>query len=122
MKKENLIKKLWLIFFLIFLKINNESKKFYNYNKFVIKETPKLINLNDTKEQYKMKGIEFLKKIKKNKINNKIKQFNLPKISVIIPIYNCEKTIEISIKSINYQNFNDLEIILVNFFFFFSSN
>jgi glycosyltransferase involved in cell wall biosynthesis len=33
---------------------------------------------------------------------------------VIIPIYNCEKTIELSIKSIHFQNLNELEIILVN--------
>ena len=39
---------------------------------------------------------------------------NNPKISVIIPIYNCQQTIELSIKSIHFQNINDLEIILVN--------
>ena len=35
---------------------------------------------------------------------------------MIIPIYNCEKTIDLSIKSINFQNLNELEIILVNDF------
>ena len=34
----------------------------------------------------------------------------------MIPIYNCEKTIELSIKSIHFQNLNELEIILVNDF------
>ena len=33
---------------------------------------------------------------------------------MIIPIYNCQKTIEISVKSINFQNLKELEIILVN--------
>ena len=39
-----------------------------------------------------------------------------PKISIIIPIYNCENTIELSISSIQNQNFLDFEIILVNDF------
>ena len=37
-------------------------------------------------------------------------------ISIIIPIYNCEKTIKGSIKSIQNQNKTDIEIILVNDF------
>jgi len=77
-------------------------------------ETVKLINLNFTKEQYKMKGIEFLEKIKKSKINNITKQFNHPKISVVIPVYNSEKTIKLSMKSIYFQNIKELEIIFVN--------
>ena len=46
-------------------------------------------------------------------INNNIKQ---PKISVIIPLYNCEKTINQSIYSIQFQNFSHFEIILINDF------
>ena len=34
----------------------------------------------------------------------KLQVINNPKISVIIPIYNCEKTIELSLKSIYFQN------------------
>ena len=116
--KEKKGKKNLQIFFLIiiffFLESNNDSKQYYQFNKFVNKETVKLINLNFTKKQYKKKGLEFLNKIKKNEINNITKQFNHPKISVIIPIYNCEKTIDLSIKSINLQNLKELEIILVN--------
>ena len=37
-----------------------------------------------------------------------------PKISVVIPIYNCEKTIKRAITSIQNQNFTNFEIILVN--------
>ena len=113
-KNKNTFKKFILIFVLLLLKINNESNHYYLFNKFLTKETVKLLNLNFTKEQYKMKGIEFLNKIKKNKLNNYTKQINHPKVSVIIPIYNCEKTIELSIKSINFQNLKELEIILVN--------
>ena len=35
---------------------------------------------------------------------------------MIIPIYNCEKTIQLSIKSINFQDIKELEIILINDF------
>lgn len=113
-KSENLFKKFILIFVLLLLEINNETNHYYLFNKFVTKETVKLFNLNFTKEQYKIKGIEFLNKIKKSKLNNYTKPINHPKISVLIPIYNCEKTIELSIKSINFQSFKELEIILVN--------
>jgi glycosyltransferase EpsH len=44
------------------------------------------------------------------------KEINNPKLSVIIPIYNCENTIKIAISSIQNQNISDFEIILVNDF------
>ena len=44
----------------------------------------------------------------------KIKAIKHPKLSVVIPIYNCAKTIELSIKSINFQSLKELEIILIN--------
>ena len=37
-----------------------------------------------------------------------------PKISVIIPVYNCQNSIELSLSSIRNQNMKDFEIILVN--------
>ena len=113
-KGKNKLQKLILILVLLFLKSNNETKLYYQLNKIVNNETVKLINLNFTKKQYKRKGLDFLNKIKKSHINNKTKQFKHPKISVIIPIYNCEKTIELSLKSIYFQNLMELEIILVN--------
>ena len=39
---------------------------------------------------------------------------NNPLITVVIPIYNCEKTIKRAIRSIQNQNISDFEIILVN--------
>ena len=39
-----------------------------------------------------------------------------PILSVVIPAFNCEKTINTTIKSIQYQNFTDYEIILINDF------
>ena len=37
-----------------------------------------------------------------------------PKISVVIPVYNCNKTIKAAVRSIQNQNMGDIEIILVN--------
>jgi len=45
-------------------------------------------------------------------ISNKI-SLN-PKISAIIPLYNCEKTIKAAVRSIQNQNLTDIEIILIN--------
>ena len=51
-------------------------------------------------------------------LNNQSKEINFinkhPKISVIIPIYNCQNTIELSLNSIFLQTFKDIEIILIN--------
>ena len=38
----------------------------------------------------------------------------MPKISVIVPIYNCEKYVSRCIESIMNQTFHDLEIILID--------
>ena len=51
--------------------------------------------------------------------NNLIYQFNkniTPVISSIIPVYNCENTINSAVLSIQHQNFTNFEIILVNDF------
>jgi glycosyltransferase involved in cell wall biosynthesis len=39
---------------------------------------------------------------------------NTPKISIIIPAYNCEKTIELTVESVLRQTFTDFELIIVN--------
>ncbi|WP_300621946.1 glycosyltransferase [uncultured Fusobacterium sp.] len=39
------------------------------------------------------------------------------KLSIIIPVYNAEKTIERCINSILNQEFKDFEIILINGFY-----
>jgi glycosyltransferase involved in cell wall biosynthesis len=48
----------------------------------------------------------------KVKFNNK----NETKISVIIPVFNCEKTIKYAVRSIQNQNMSDIEILLINDF------
>ena len=40
-------------------------------------------------------------------------KFEEPKISVVIPLYNCQKFILRGVKSIQYQNISEIEIILI---------
>ena len=132
-KSKNKYQKAILIFFLIYLLINssfiihqnnyvlllNHSKNYYIINQFVNNKTYKLINKNFTRKQYIEKGLSFFNEIKTKKLNNITKQIDInnnPKISVIIPIFNSEKTIELSLKSIIFQNIKDIEIILINDF------
>ena len=67
--------------------MNNQSKRFEKYLGF--------LNAN----------IKIIKRFKKRKC---------PKISVISPIFNRERYIPRFIRSIQYQYFNDIEIIFVN--------
>ena len=48
--------------------------------------------------------------------NGIFKSFSNPLITVIIPIYNSEKTIKASIRSAQNQNFRDIEILLIDDF------
>lgn len=38
---------------------------------------------------------------------------NTPMLSIIVPVYNCEKTIEKCVDSILKQNYLDFELILI---------
>lgn len=63
----------------------------------------------------KFKHIEFDSKICNNhKIINKFKNIEEPKISIISPVYNREKYIYRFIRSIQIQNFYDLEMIFID--------
>ena len=130
-KSKDKYQKVILLFFLIYIFINssniispnnhdflfNNLKNYYIFNQFACNKSYKLINKNFTKKQYIEKGLSYFNEIKKKKLNNITKQINkVPKVSVIIPIYNSEKTIELSVKSVHFQNINDIEIILINDF------
>jgi glycosyltransferase involved in cell wall biosynthesis len=60
------------------------------------------------------KYLKFCKKNNKSKIIKKFKKNSNPKISIISPLFNRENYILRFIKSIHYQNFNDLEIIFID--------
>ena len=62
-------------------------------------------------------GFEFIKKCKEGQLFNDKKNFKLnsnPKISAIIPVYNCANTLKAVVRSIQNQKMLDIEIILVN--------
>jgi glycosyltransferase involved in cell wall biosynthesis len=110
-----------LVLFILFLIINENINFLLIQTFLILKNTYKYKNifndLNNIKFNYKIKGIKFLNKCLKKKIikiNKDIIQF--PKISVIIPVYNCQNSIQMSIKSIQYQKLDEYEIILVNDF------
>ena len=110
------INKLIFIFLLIYLKGSKFIMKnlYYKFNDYAYNETEKFININLTMAQSKKKGLKYLKKIKTNKINNIKNQINKPKISVVIPLFNCQNTIDLTLKSIHFQNIKEIEIILIN--------
>jgi glycosyltransferase involved in cell wall biosynthesis len=64
------------------------------------------------------KGLFFMKKCFEGEfLNNNSNSFsNESKITVVIPVYNCEKTIKAAVRSIQNQNMADIQIILVNDF------
>ena len=132
-KKNNLKKigiKILLFFFFIFIIINFSLKNeyyFFNYNSnininYLALINEENLNMLSFEDISKMQGINYLKRclISLNKtkqysnFNFNFNIFKIPKISVIIPVYNCQKSIELSLTSVLNQNMNDFEIILVN--------
>ena len=84
-----------------------------------IKREPiKKIKSNYTREEALTKGKIYLNKCLQRLLFNH-QNFLIsdnPKITVIIPIYNGEKIIKSSIRSIQNQNMTDIEIIIINDF------
>ena len=93
-----------LIFIIIFFYNINIFQKYKNFfiNMYLAYQ------INDI-EKY----LNFLNKDKSKFIKN-FKISNNPKISIISPIYNRERYLSRFLRSIQYQKFNDIEIILVN--------
>lgn len=66
-----------------------------------------------TELEYKKKE-EYFKNLKEIKILKRYKKIERPKISIISPIYNSEKFLFAFLKSIQNQNFNKIEILLID--------
>jgi glycosyltransferase involved in cell wall biosynthesis len=60
------------------------------------------------------KGRKYMNRCLRQKINRKINKFVNPRVTIIIPIYNCQNSIKQAIRSIQNQKMIDIEIILVN--------
>lgn len=101
-----------ILFFIIYLYYisNINFIEFFNLNPFV--------NIKQNQNIVKLKGLKYLKKCLNNTLKNNflLPLKNLPKVSIIIPVYNCQLSIELAVRSVQNQNFYNLEIILVNDF------
>jgi len=82
------------------------------YNNNIISNIAFIISQLNT--QIEFSKIEKYLKICKKTNFKEFKKIDSPKISIISPIYNSEKFLLRFLKSIKSQNFNDLEIILVD--------
>ena len=108
-KVNHFIKILIFIYFIQKLKIEEEQKKIQKTNHFEVETNfDNIISSINAKDYV-------------NKIINGIEIFNRtynitndPKLSVVIPIYNKENIIKRTIRSIQNQNMDNFEIILVN--------
>ena len=110
-----------IIFFFLFLYykylIVFSYKCFFKYNNLNISNN---VSQRTLKFNNKYNALQFLQKCVNNTLKDQILlSYNyiiIPKISIIIPLHNCQLTIETTIKSIQYQNLYKFEIILVNDF------
>lgn len=90
---------------------SNSPSSPLKYNEHIIN------NLNkNNKKTVLLKGRMFLDKCLNGSNNKTYKANDNPSITVIIPSFNCEKTIVSSINSVQYQNFTNIEIIIIDDF------
>ena len=76
-----------------------------------------ILSLNESLRETLIKGRAYLDKcLDLSSTSDYFKSIGLPKVSIIIPLYNCEKTIESTIHSVQYQNMTQIEINLINDF------
>ena len=99
-------------YFIIIVLFPESLKKdpFYLPNKKAILE------YNKTKRKLLYKGRKFLSKCLNFPNIKRYKYVKNPKVSVIIPMFNCEKTIRQTLKSVQIQNLSKIEILLINDF------
>ena len=94
------------------------DKKLYPYklniHPFYLPNKKPILSIDKNKEKTLKKGRKYLDKCLNFPNYHLYKFIKQPKVSVIIPLYNCEKTIMSSIHSIQYQNISTIEILLIN--------
>ena len=104
MKKKNILKKIFFLICLFFFNMQI-SDRFSIYVKFIKTKI----------EIYKIRNFLKFCSITK-RIIKEFSKINEPKISIISAIYNREKFLTRFLKNLQYQNFKDIEIILVDDF------
>lgn len=97
-----------LILIILFIIYNIFKKnKIFNNKKFINKNINLILNNINKNIILYQNGIL---------TNGILKSYSNPLITVIIPIYNSEKTIKTAIRSVQNQNFSDIEILLIDDF------
>ena len=109
--------KSFFFFFIIIFIINNNNFPIKEYeHPFYLKERKPIIEKDKKQKKVLIKGRKYVNKCLKGDNHKKYKRNENPKASVIIPVFNCMKTIKASLLSIQNQNLTKIEIILVNDF------
>ena len=107
--------------YIIFLLSNEPSEiKEKNDSHYPSPSNNELITTNPTfsneREVLLTRGRKYLDKCLNIENNNFYQYKENPIITTIIPTYNCEKTLSSSIRSVQYQNNSNIEIILIDDF------
>jgi len=93
------------------------TKNRYFFPKNYVSNTENVTGTDDPRSQALLKGANYIKKCFEEVSETSprsIANSGLIKISVIIPVYNNEKNIKSVIRSVQRQDMNEIEIILVN--------
>ena len=76
-----------------------------------------ILVIDENKTEILKKGRNYLDRcLMFHNYNKTYKYIKQPKVTAIIPLYNCESTIESALLSIQYQNMSEIEILLINDF------
>ena len=106
-KTSKILKCLLIIFFMLF------AFKLYLYPKFI--KIIKTIKMKEKQRRLLTKINEYILICRNGRLINDIQiSTKIPKVTVVLTLYNSEKTITTSVRSIQNQNFSDFEIIIID--------
>ena len=103
-------------FTILILLIFNFNLSLIAYNHIDDYDSTKLNNKNNINHTIRIINKFIIICRKRKLINKKLYSSSQPKITAVIILYNSEKTIKTSIRSVQNQNISDIEIILVDDF------
>ena len=96
--------------------IKDDYLDFINFHPFYLSNKMPILSYDKTKYNILKEGRKFLDRCFNSVYSLEYNYINKPKISVIVPMFNCEKTIIPTLRSIQFQNKSKIEIILINDF------
>ena len=105
---------LFIVYIVILSILNKNKSTFVFFKKDELEDIHK--NQNEERDIILTKGRKYLNKCLFQENNKLYERNDNPIITAIIPSYNCEKTINASIRSFQYQNISNNELIIVDDF------